>query len=482
MKKFWLHASIIGLAGLLPLVTIAIVGNTQAHKYRDTFYGALTIKDDRLESIKEKKKIVFIGGSSLSFGLRSDMMSEALGYEVVDYGLYAPLGTKTMAELARRRINPNDIVVFAPELSQETYSTNMNYNMLLKCMEDKPNLFSRFASWDDQFNICVNYPGFVFERGGAAIEAVAPYDKASFNAYGDIESDLVTWNILPELYDSSQLVAPSEKYLDKSFIAYVNDYTSYMKSKGVTTFFMFSPTNALALQEEGLEAFEKGLSEKLSAKVLGTVKEATYHQNYFYDTNYHLNYAGTVVHSKNLTTLLAKELSIEVTYEFPAVEMPDAKYEPHDPPVDPTESPFRLEMVGNEYFLKGVDDSLKDQEVVVVPEEVDGHLITGISREAFKDFDKLKYVILPSRIDNLANDIFLGCSTLERIYLTNETAPTIVGNGLLNGCNSFTKIYILRSARRTYLSGYTWTSYQDRFALFNLEDIQEYLPQEGEPS
>lgn len=471
MKKFIRHFVIIASIGILPLIVVDTIGLCSDKKYDQSFYGGLAIKEERLTSIKDKNKIVFVGGSSLSFGLRSEMMSEALGYEIVDYGLYAPMGTKMMSELVYKSIKKGDIVVFAPEISSETYSTKMNFNMFYKCAEKNPHLLDKL-SLDNRMQALASYPYFVSEKVVTSVEASAPYDRDSFNAYGDIESPIVAKNVLKDFYDSSQMISPSSYLLDKDFISYVNSYAKKINRKGGKTYFTFSPSNTLSLIDEHLEEFENGLNEKLNIKVLGDVKTFTYHQNYFYDTNYHLNYAGTIIHSQKMVEVIAKELDINVTYQFPEVEMPKAKYEDEESPI--TEDMFTISKSGEDYFLNSVDGALKEKEIIRVPDTIGNNTITGINKDAFKDFNKLKYVILPNKVSNLSNGIFDGCSSLERIYLTNLEAPEIVGKGFLDGCNPNVKIYILRSARKTYSTGYTWADYKSRFVLYNIEDIENY--------
>ena len=476
-KKFWIHFSIIATLGIVPFLALGIMGFVAPHKYSDTFYAGLVVKDDRLEKASGKK-IVFLGGSSLSFGLRSDLMSQALGYEVVDYGLYAPLGIKTMAELARKKIGKGDIVIFAPEINKETYSTNMDYQMFLKASEDKPDLFNRF-DWDTRNKIIYNFLPFAEERYISEVNPTAPYDKASFNSYGDIYSDVVTQNIMPEFYDSGQKVIPDKSFLNKEFINYMNDYARRVAFYGATTYFTFSPTNTLALVKDNLSEFESGLKSALNFSVLGSVEELTYHQNYFYDTNYHLNYAGTIEHSKKLVSLLSEKLGITVEYtNFPELKMPKALFEeeeePEPEPEPEVEPSYKVELHGNQYYLVGIGSDLSDAEVIWVPEEVDGHTITGVYENAFLNMKKVKNIILPNTIDSLSNGAFSGCDALQKIYLTNTSAPANVMNGLLDGCPSTTRIAILRSARMSYLSGYTWREYKDKFSLYNLEDLEQF--------
>ena len=487
-KRLAIHFILIALLGIAPLATVAVIGATQEPKYDTSFYGGLAIKDDRLKAVSNQKKIVFLGGSSLSFGLRSDMLSEALGYEVVDYGLYAPLGVKTMAELAKNEIHKDDIVIFAPEISTETYSTNMDYRMYWKCSETRSDLINRF-SFNDRIDVLLNYPYFASERAVANVEAKAPYDRASFNVYGDIESDKVVHNVMPDLYDSGQMVTPSPTFINKDFSKYLNSYAKDMAKRGASTYFTFSPTNALALDEGHLGEFESALDKALDFKILGNVKQFTYHQNYFFDTNYHLNHAGTILHSKALYELLKEELKLTSTYTFNEEEMPIPVFNPDSSSsssssevvsssesseeiVSSEETTFILTEEADGYYLSKVSPSLMTETIIRVPEEVDGHQILGIKRGAFDGFSKLKYVILPSTVNNLANGIFTGCDSLERIYLTNETAPDFVGNDFLEGCPESVRIYILRSARTSYSSGYTWINYKKYFSLFNLEDLE----------
>ena len=81
----------------------------------------------------------------------------------------------------------------------------------------------------------------------------------------------------------------------------------------------------------------------------------------------------------------------------------------------------------------------------------------------------LEVVTLPKHINQLANDIFIGSPNVQKLYLLGETAPSFVGNGLLNGttnCN----IYVNPDALSSYLLGYTWSNYKKQIHTYtNLE-------------
>ena len=91
---------------LLPVAVILLTPPAYSH----TFVGALDEKVERLASIEGKKAVV-IGGSSVAFGIDSALMEEHLGMPVVNFGLYAAIGTKAMLDLAWPHIGAGDTVI-----------------------------------------------------------------------------------------------------------------------------------------------------------------------------------------------------------------------------------------------------------------------------------------------------------------------------------------------------------------------------------
>lgn len=468
MKKFIIKFIILFVIVLTPIISFPIICNAmQGDKYGESYYAELKYKTERLDNTKENK-IIFIGGSSLAFGLRSDKLEEALGYKVINYGLYASLGTKVMMDLAYPSINSGDVVIIGPEINNETYSTNINYGVLNKCLENCKTLIRRLSP-DDQVKTLINKYPYYIEKIATNPNPVAPYDLASFNEYGDIESDVVKNNILYSYYDDSQLVMPNKKLLNNDFIDMLNSYANNVKKKNAKIYFSYSPTNKLSLVDNDLNEFETTLKNKLNFDILGSVLNYTYHQDYFYDTNYHLNYTGSVLHTKNLATDINQKLGLkkEINIEVPAKPAP--KYEISED-VD-SSTIFNVRKYGQSYVITGVKDDYKNLEKVVVPSSIDGYVVDGIFGGAFANMPNLEVVILPDTIDQINNDIFLNSPNVTRLYIQNKVAPSIVGNGILNGASPDIKIYIPKAAMASYSIGYTWLSYKKYLVTYQKEEI-----------
>ena len=84
------------IAFLLPVGVFAVLDAVTPAQYSESFLAGLGLKYDLIKQASSPK-IVLIGGSSAAFGVDSDLLEEQLpGYDVVNFGLYATLGTSTL--------------------------------------------------------------------------------------------------------------------------------------------------------------------------------------------------------------------------------------------------------------------------------------------------------------------------------------------------------------------------------------------------
>ena len=109
-------------------------------QYGRTYLAALGDKRDALERA-EGRRIVAVGGSGAAFGLRCDLLEEALpGYSAVNFGLYAGLGATVMLDLAKPLLRAGDIVVFSPEQSAQTLSAFFSPQAMWQAADGRPEL------------------------------------------------------------------------------------------------------------------------------------------------------------------------------------------------------------------------------------------------------------------------------------------------------------------------------------------------------
>ena len=490
---------------IFPFAVFFMVTELIENQYRNTFVAELEDKCNRLNEV-EGKKIVFVGGSSLPFGLRSDLIEQEIeGYSAVNFGLYATLGTKVMMDLSKMNINKGDIVILAPELNEQTYSLYFNPVALEEALDGFSDKF-RYLSVKDNLSLFYNYYKFALKKLEYSSKKSTPdpigiYRHDSFNDYGDIAVER-EYNIMVNGVDPNMYVYTDERLLDESFIDYVNDYVGYVNKQGADIYFNFSPTNQLALKSSKVarQKFQSNIQEKLNCKLLCNIEDCIINEGYFYDTNFHLNSSGAVYFTNTIINNLKRVLNLNYNSDQsvgnepgdnnPDIVIPDIPAMPDwggnieipdTPPAIKTDvnkylgevnidyvDYFNYRLVGNSYQITGVKDGYKNIEEVIVPSAYNGRAVTTLARNAFYGCTNLKRIHIGLTIRTLESNCFNGCISLQGIYMydaVDGNKMNIPSSGLLDNCGRNVKIYILNLD--AYKGGYTWDNYRDRFEIFS---------------
>ena len=514
MKKNILKFVCFILILIFPFAVFFLVTEMIDNQYRNTFVAELEDKCARL-NYTEGKKIVFVGVSSLPFGLRSDLIEQEIeGYSVVNFGLYATLGTKVMMDLSKMNIKKGDIIILAPELNEQTYSLYFNPVVLEEAL-DGFSFKYKYLSVKDNLSLFYNYYKFAFSKLEYNAKNTTPdpdgiYRHDSFNEYGDIAVERER-SIMPTGYDTNMYVYTDDRLLDDDFIDYVNDYVKYVNGQGASIYFNFSPTNQLALKSSKVarEKFQKDLQEKLNCNLLCNIEDCIINEGYFYDTNFHLNSSGAVYFTNTVINNLKRVLNLNYnpgqssgddTNQNPGtgIEIPEIPSAPSYGDIEVPDTPpeiktdfdkyegevnidyvdyFNYRLFGSYYWITGVKDEYKDMEEVIVPLFYDGKPVITLAENAFYGCTNLKRIHIgkvlrdkdnkPLRL-TLSAGCFNGCISLQGIYMYELDGDNISvhSTGLFDGHVGKAKIYILDGANN-YYTGYTWEHYRDKFETFS---------------
>ena len=273
-------------------------------QFDELYLGELADKYARLRSLSDENKIIVVGGSSVAFGINSQVMEKYLGLPVVNFGLYGPLGTTIMMDLTRGHIREGDIIVLAPETDEQTMTMTFNGEGVWESVDsDFTMLFKiRFHNWGDMlgsFWVYAQKKLQFFRLGKAQPDGV--YDHNAFNEYGDVIYERMG-TIMPENYDPTVPIDLSPAITTDEYIDYINDYIAYCERQGASVYFSWPPMNELAVQqdEEGILAYATFIRENIHCPLISNISDYILDPGYFYDTNYHVNDIGVYIHTANL--------------------------------------------------------------------------------------------------------------------------------------------------------------------------------------
>ncbi len=466
--KIALMASLLTLAILSVLFMPVAVAILTPSAYSNTFVGILDEKVERLASIEGKKAVV-IGGSSVAFGLDSALMEEHLGMPVVNFGLYAAIGTKAMLDLSLPHIGEGDLVILAPETDAQTLSLYFDGKTMWKAIDDAPSLFFDLRGDSKKEMIGSLYAHAADKLLTLRSEPLDPpgvYNSKSFNAYGDISFPR-RQNVMSFYYDPSTPILPDPAIVSEDFVAYVNEYISLCEKKGATVYFSFAPMNADALDpsvtEESLQAFADYLEQRILCKHISMIESYILDPAYFYDTNYHLNDVGVKLRTK---TLLEDIRFAQGNYAAVEIQVPKKPmlvyYDVAFEGTDENAKYFVYEILQKgarrgSLSIVGLTELGKQQKTLTVPLGADGKKITHIAPNAFAGgVAETVIVSESSNLRNIATGAFDGAS-VKRLHILYDFAedaeklspPASFGN---------TAVYVRQGS--AYLSHYDWMPYR----------------------
>lgn len=393
-------------------------------QFGDTFMGELKSKYERLKETSGKR-IVLVGGSGVAFDCDSALMDDFFpSYEIVNFGMYAGLGTKAVMDLSENYIHEGDIVILSPEQSEQTFSDYFNGEYMWQAADGAFGMLRDLKS--ENFEAMLgNFPRFALEKLNYVMKGQKPqtdsiYQKKSFNIYGDIELDTCRENILPNGYDVNQKVRFTEDVVQPEFMDYMNDWAKRLEKKGAVVWYRYCPVNKLSVEDmDDLAAYDVFLRQKLDFPVIGNPENSLMEAEWFFDTNFHLNQPGKEVNTVQLIRDMKAMLGDDraVTVELP-------------------EKPHRTwgEVSAETRIWTAKDsETYQGEETIVIPENV-----TQIEDYAFSNCAGLKQIVLEQK----------------------DPSKCIVGQHLLDGTGA--EILVPQMSVDSYKRNYFWSVYVGR--------------------
>ncbi|MBQ8371332.1 MAG: hypothetical protein IJX38_00115 [Clostridia bacterium] len=454
--------------------------------YDNVFVAALGDKYERLAAIEEPKLAV-IGGSSVAFGLDSELLARYMKREVVNFGLYASIGSKVMLDLSVKEMNRGDIVVFAPEPDSQTMSLFFGADAIWQAIDVNNSLL--LAIDEDDFDSLESaFPAFISDKRALTEKPNPPgiYNRGNFNSYGDINfprpSNTMLMGYDPNTTFSFDTTVPSEEFID-----YFNEYCALMQAKGVTVLFSFCPVNDMALEADvdsaKLAAFRDYLSEKLDCPVISDIEDYIIDYRYFFDTNMHLNDSGVTVR----TNALIRDLYVALGMDTDSLDLTD-------PPIPGDESGDDDLIHGDDSFadyftyedvylpngdflglrIIGVTDAAKTntEGEITVPYTYDGKQVIELRGDILALIPGVHTLHIGENIVSIADGVFRGCDSLVKVYIDfhpdncSVSIPDIETNpdGFLVGASEELRIYAREEYLAEFQNHYTWGHYYSSFA------------------
>ena len=475
---------------LLPLLFVSICAAALPAKYDATYMGELKYKYERLTSVRGPK-IVLIGGSSAAFGADSTLIKQEFpAYEVVNFGMYAALGSRMMLDLAENSIGEGDIVIFMPEINEQTLSDFTDGTYALQGLDGAWELLWQIRP-DLYPSVFGAVPAFAMEKLHYQLDSTLPepgglYRRSSFNEYGDIVSEAVAQNIMPEEYDPDLPVYMTDELPTEEFAAYLNDYAGKLRKKGASFYYHFCPVNKLSVTGGGT-AFSSEHKDSTDDSTAGssehedTIDDNTAGSSEHKDTTDD-NTAGSSEHENTTGGVDRGSFAEKAAMEFYAhlknvLDFP-LLGDPRDAMMEAGwfyDTNFHLNRAGKTAFTRQLVRDLKAALGDTAPTEIaipamprtlafsqmptDGD--TVLRRSVYAGNTQITEITVPKTVRRIEDGAFGGCTSLKVICLeAKEPSQILVGRHLLDGTDA--DLFVPAESLSAYRTDYRFSQYADR--------------------
>ena len=288
--------------------------------YSRNYFGAYPEKFDRLLSLKDKRKIVLYGGSSVRFGFDSELIDQTFtDYEVVDMGVFAYTQGYPQLEVINAFMNEGDVIIATPEfdtlknqidlkpLFDESFFAMIEGNYDILSILD----ISKYQNFFHAFNLYQRYreklTGFSYPDTAYNYDEDGNYvANHSYNRYGDYivyrrnNEERRVYGVVPAIFNKTHF---SVEMIDN-----FNNAFSALKNKGVKLIYDYSPRSDLSISEDSSIQSAIELDEYLKANIdmafISNAEESIIDAYYFYGTDNHLSTEGVGIRTKKVIRTL----------------------------------------------------------------------------------------------------------------------------------------------------------------------------------
>lgn len=244
-------------------------------------------------------KIVFLGPSSLAFGLDADYMSELTGEPCAILGNHMGHGLPFVMEMSKTNLLPGDTVVVeyvnyplgacGPEYVLSGIGKRYEmYRFIIPLLRK-----SMLQGYPSYIKKSINY----WLNGG--YHPKGEYSIHAFDEKGNM-TILREGTLNPYPYTDPQTDLSCKREFEQEYIDYINDYVEWCKNKGITVLFACMPSfDESVINIQFSDSYDSQLQDVLDAPLV------TKTSNYLFSREYsqqgtHLNTAGARIRTERL--------------------------------------------------------------------------------------------------------------------------------------------------------------------------------------
>ena len=314
MKKFLknIKTKILYFVLIFMMLFFGAIGINYNHQ--TDYPAAIKGKYERLDSLKETRKIIIAGGSSSSYSVDSKLLQENISLPVVNTSLAMSLGSQFHLNLTKDYLRQGDVVLYIPEY-EFYYGKELGDDFLYTTAFYYPQIIKDFTR--EQQNIGLKkmirlpvdfFIGYIKNKIQNTKKTSLQYNRTSYNHLGDNISLVLidTSKIKEEKINRYQKLKTNK--LSEKFLKFLKEFNAMCLKKGAKLIVTFPPIEKSQFDNRFLKDINY-VKKESGIIFIGSPLDYIYHADLFYDSSYHLNGIGRKRRSIKLLETLKEQLN-----------------------------------------------------------------------------------------------------------------------------------------------------------------------------
>ncbi|MCX6733861.1 MAG: hypothetical protein NTX63_03525 [Candidatus Peregrinibacteria bacterium] len=311
-------------------------------KYEDIMAVGL----DKFSILKTSKHplMVFVGGSSVMYGIDPGILSENLPYHVVSLGYYVGTGLDFYFETLPQYLQKGDVVVLMPEYGLFSEKKLPDRKAGKWLFYEDPYVYAKLVAMKDPVLFAKSALTALQERVKMLImNGIA--DKSGYRGYTahfDHSGALNFESFPPPIpLREHEDVAKEYGFPDSGEVARsidrMNAFYKEMSAKGVDVVLTYQPFpyTEFARSSRLIDTIHQQIKTLLKVPVLGEPSDFVLSIRYFFDTANHLGHEGRTFRTDMINNFLVDYLKKGKKVDLPAIERTDPLQEITDGVINP---------------------------------------------------------------------------------------------------------------------------------------------------
>jgi len=314
MKRFLFRLLL--FFGLLAGTLVFVFGTYLRRFPVDQSLYAASLDKHRLLKTQIAPRMIFVGGSSVAFGLDSGLVAKRCGYHPVNMGLIMGAGLELMLQEVLPWARAGDVIVLSPEYQTLELYYHGEPEYLARLLECHPSLLRALSA---------NQMKELLDRGylhhvGRVLRTIAGFNERILDGITNAYNHRRAFNANGDVIAHHGVTGHREQRAHFEFNAspaafaardHLTRFHAECLAKGVRVFFSHPPYEKswFDVQAKEIAEADQFLREQLTIPILDSAEELTFLSEQMFDTEYHLNVAGI----QRRSNLLAERLQQALT-------------------------------------------------------------------------------------------------------------------------------------------------------------------------